>query len=95
VAAYATVSRLGRRALWAAATDALDDALWWAGRRCGDEDAGLAHATPRSPPCPLTSASTLRLGADGSWQRRRGSCCFSYLLPDEAECAQCLRICAR
>lgn len=104
VQAYAPVSRLGRRTLWAAATDALENALWWAGRQGGTpeaEGAGVADAAlvldERYPP--LTSASRLRLveGADGhrEWTRRRESCCFSYLLPSETECDGCPRTCPR
>ncbi|SFK60649.1 Ferric iron reductase protein FhuF, involved in iron transport [Amycolatopsis sacchari] len=96
VAAYAPVSRLGRRMLWAAATDALDNALWWAGRQGGDEGAGVADAAlvldARYPP--LTAASALRLEGR-CWTRRRESCCFSYLLPGEAECAECPRLRAK
>ncbi len=104
VRAYAPGSRLGRRMLWAAATDALDNSLWWAGRQGGSaesEGAGVADAAlvldTRYPP--LTSASTLRLaaGEDGhrEWTRRRESCCFSYLLPTATECAGCPRTCSR
>ncbi|UOZ08371.1 (2Fe-2S)-binding protein [Amycolatopsis sp. WQ 127309] len=104
VQAYAPVSRLGRRMLWAAATDALENSLWWAGRQGGTaeaEGAGVADAALVLDTVypPLTSASTLRLqeGADGhrEWTRRRESCCFSYLLPAESECDGCPRTCAR
>ncbi|GHF74555.1 hypothetical protein FHX82_002148 [Amycolatopsis bartoniae] len=93
VQAYAPTCRLGRRMLWAGATDALDNALWWVGRQGGDEGAGVADAAlvldARYPP--LTAASALRL-TGRTWTRRRESCCFSYLLPDEAECAECPRL---
>lgn len=99
VQAYAPVSRLGRRTLWAAATDALENSLLGAGRAGGTpeaEGAGVADAAlvldARYPP--LTSASTLRL-ADREWTRRRESCCFSYLLPAEQECDGCPRTCSR
>lgn len=99
VQAYAQVSRLGRRTLWAAATDALENSLWWAGRQGGTpeaEGAGVADAAlvldARYPP--LTSASTLRLAEGREWTRRRQSCCFSYLLPSESECDGCPRTCA-
>ena len=102
VRAYAPGTRLGRRMLWAAATDALDNSLWWVGRQGGtaeSEGAGVADAAlvldTKYPP--LTSASTLRLepGEDGhrEWTRRRESCCFSYLLPNIAECDGCPRTC--
>nr|WP_328701713.1 (2Fe-2S)-binding protein [Amycolatopsis pittospori] len=99
--AYAPLTRLGRRQLWAAATDALDNALWSAGRLGGTpeaEGAGVADAAlvleSRFPP--PTSASKLRLapGPDGQreWTRNRESCCYSYLLPAESECGGCPRI---
>ncbi len=99
VQAYGLSSRFGRRTLWAAATDALENALWGAGRAGGTpeaEGAGVADAAlvldERYPP--LTSASTLRL-AGREWTRRRESCCFSYLLPAEPECDGCPRTCPR
>ncbi|MFC3450660.1 (2Fe-2S)-binding protein [Amycolatopsis speibonae] len=98
---YGPMTRLGRRQLWAAATDALDNALWSAGRLGGSpeaEGAGVADAAlvleSRFPP--LTSASKLTLapGAEGrrEWTRNRESCCYSYLLPAESECGGCPRI---
>jgi hypothetical protein len=104
VRAYAPGTRLGRRMLWAAATDALDSALWRAGRQGGTaeaEGAGVADAALvlDAHYRPLTSASTLRATVDDdghrSWARRRDSCCFSYLLPDEPECESCPRVCRR
>ncbi|HKS48474.1 MAG TPA: (2Fe-2S)-binding protein [Amycolatopsis sp.] len=94
VRAYAPISRLGRRMLWAAATDALDNSLWWAGRQGGDEGAGVVDAALvlDARYKPLTSASTLRLDEGRRWHRRRESCCFSYLLPGESECEECPRI---
>jgi hypothetical protein len=100
VQVYAAHSPLGKRMLWAGATDALDNSLWWAGRQGGtaeSEGAGVADAAlvldARYPP--LTSAPTLRIteDADGhrAWTRRRESCCFSYLLAGETECATCPR----
>ncbi|WP_240687156.1 (2Fe-2S)-binding protein [Amycolatopsis suaedae] len=104
VAAYTRVSRLGTRMLWAAATDALDNSLWWAGKQGGtveSEGAGVADAALVLDAVhpPLTSASTLRTTTDADghreWSRRRESCCFSYLLPGESECAGCPRTCGR
>nr|WP_112280662.1 (2Fe-2S)-binding protein [Prauserella muralis] len=97
VRAYAPISPLGTRMLWAGATDALDACLWWAGLDGGDEGAGVADAAlvlqSRFPP--LTSASTLRMetGEDDRrvWARRRESCCFTYLLPGRTECDACPR----
>ncbi|WP_200834321.1 (2Fe-2S)-binding protein [Amycolatopsis alkalitolerans] len=93
VRAYGPVSRLGRRTLWAAATDALENSLWWAGRQNGDEGAGVADAALvlDARHAPLTSPSKLYLDGDNGWTRQRESCCFSYLLPGEAECAECPR----
>ncbi|ASR38353.1 iron-sulfur protein [Prauserella marina] len=97
VRAYGKVSPLGSRMLWAAATDALDTSLWWAGRDGGDEGAGVADAALvlGSRFAPLTSASTLHMGeteAGKGWCRMRESCCFSYLLPQQDECAECPRL---
>ncbi|WP_307831914.1 (2Fe-2S)-binding protein [Prauserella cavernicola] len=98
VRTYGRMSPLGNRVLWAGATDALDACLWWAGLDGGDEGAGVADAALvlESRFTPLTSASTLRMepGADGRrlWCRRRESCCFSYLLPGQTECAECPRL---
>ncbi|HWD07319.1 MAG TPA: (2Fe-2S)-binding protein [Amycolatopsis sp.] len=104
VRAYAPGTRLGRRMLWAAATDALDNSLWWVGRQGGTpeaEGAGVADAALvlDARYRPLTSASTLRATVDDAghrgWERRRESCCFSYLLPGESECGECPRVCSR
>jgi FhuF-like iron-sulfur protein len=99
IRAHGPHSRFGPRTLWAAATDALENALWGAGRAGGapeSEGAGVADAAlvldARYPP--LTSASTLRR-AGREWTRRRESCCFSYLLPAERECDGCPRTCSR
>ncbi|MDT7724014.1 MAG: hypothetical protein QOI21_590 [Actinomycetota bacterium] len=104
VRAYGPFSKLGRRMLWAAATDAIDNSLWSAGMQ-GEtreaEGAGVADAAmvleSRFPP--LTSASTLRITTDSAgrreWTRRRESCCFSYLLAAESECDSCPRTCPK
>jgi hypothetical protein len=98
VRAYTPVSGFGPRMLWAAATDALDNSLWWAGRQGGTaeaEGAGVADAALvlESRFEPLTSASTLRISQAGGrgWTRRRESCCFSYLLAGEPACEGCPR----
>ncbi|CAM3046262.1 (2Fe-2S)-binding protein [Saccharomonospora xinjiangensis] len=101
VRAYRPLSPHGPRTLWAAATDAIDSCLWWAGVQGGDEGAGVADAAlvldARHEP--LTSSSTLRrhTGENGSagWTRRRESCCFTYLLPGSTECETCPRTCPR
>jgi hypothetical protein len=91
VASYAPTVRFGKRTLWAAATDALDSALWLAGQYGGDEGAGVADASLVLPEKlePFTSASTMFM-ADGEWTRRRESCCFHYLL-DQEPCSTCPR----
>ncbi|WP_436493361.1 (2Fe-2S)-binding protein [Actinokineospora sp. HUAS TT18] len=91
--------RFGNHTLWAAATDALEGALWLAGRRSGDEgagvlDAGLVMGDGRPP---FTSASNLRpapkSGGPTQWTRRRESCCFHYLLDSGGgECSTCPRL---
>ncbi|PXY34252.1 (2Fe-2S)-binding protein [Prauserella endophytica] len=98
VRAYAPISPLSTRMLWAGATDALDACLWWAGLDGGDEGAGVADAALvlESRFTPLTSASTLRMATDEAgrraWCRRRESCCFTYLLPGRSECTDCPRL---
>jgi hypothetical protein len=93
VAAFRPLTRFGPRTIWAAATDVLDEALWTAGRHCGDEAAGVADATLVLPaPCPpLTAASALRVEPTG-FSRRRESCCFHYVLRNGiGPCASCPR----
>ena len=95
--------RFGRRMLWAAATDALDNALWLSGRYGGDEGAGVLDAALvlDDGPAPFTSGSTLRAvhPADGGpveWTRRRESCCFHYLLAaGQGTCSTCPRVCPK
>ncbi|RSN47475.1 iron-sulfur protein [Amycolatopsis sp. WAC 04197] len=98
---YGPLTRLGRRQLWAAATDALDNALWSAGRLGGTpeaEGAGVADAAlvleTRFPPLTSASKLTLTSGADGrrEWTRNREGCCYNYLLPAESECGGCPRV---
>jgi hypothetical protein len=102
VAAFEPTVRFGRRTLWAAATDALDSSLWFAGRYGGDEGAGVLDASLvlPEPMAPFTSASTVRPVFDGHphprWTRRRESCCFHYLLQNgQGLCETCPRLCAR
>lgn len=94
VSSYGPTVRLGRRMLWAAATDALDKGAWLAGRLCGDEATGVADAAMILPDklAPFTSASTL-FTEDGEWTRRRQSCCFHYAVPGEEVCETCPRVC--
>ncbi|WP_197523134.1 (2Fe-2S)-binding protein [Actinokineospora pegani] len=99
VDAYGKTVRMGKRMLWAAATDALDNALWLSGRYSGDEGAGVLDAglVLEGGPAPFTSASTLRpVGGDGGpveWTRRRESCCFHYLLDNgQGTCSTCPRL---
>lgn len=102
VAAFAPTARFGQRTLWAAATDALDSSVWFAGRYGGDEGAGVLDAGLVLPErmAPLTSASTVRPVLDGQdklrWTRRRESCCFHYLLKNgQGLCETCPRLCSR
>jgi hypothetical protein len=101
-AAFGSTVRFGRHTLWAAATDALDDAMWLAGRYGGDETAGVLDAalllSDRFEP--LTSASTLRPTIDEAghttWTRRRESCCFHYLMAaGQGVCETCPRTCPK
>jgi hypothetical protein len=94
VQSFGPTVRLGRRQLWAAATDALDSGAWTAGQLCGDEASGVTDAALLLPDRvdPYTSASTLRK-VDGAWTRRRESCCFHYALPNTTPCATCPRVC--
>jgi hypothetical protein len=91
--------RLGRRALWASATDALDGACWRVGQSCGNEAAAAAAAALLLPAVlpPFTSASTLRPdSATNGWTRRREVCCFHYVLREGmGPCATCPRVCGR
>ncbi|APU12412.1 MULTISPECIES: (2Fe-2S)-binding protein [Actinoalloteichus] len=99
VAAFAPGTRLGRRMLWAAATDVLDTTLWLSGQMCGDEDRGVADAALvfGTEADPFTALSTMYRvpGADGEdrWTRRRESCCFHYALPGSPQaCTTCPRV---
>ncbi|WP_157440624.1 (2Fe-2S)-binding protein [Actinokineospora inagensis] len=92
---YGPQVRLGRRMLWAAATDVLDTSLWLAGRYGGAEDEGVLDAALvlGDGPAPFTSGSTLRPVPDGTWTRRRESCCFHYLLAaGQGTCESCPRL---
>jgi hypothetical protein len=95
---WAPGRRLGRRTLWATATDALDGACWRVGQSLRAEAAGAADAAlvlPAALP-PFTSASTLRPDSTGGWTRRRDSCCFHYVLrAGMGTCATCPRLCDR
>jgi hypothetical protein len=93
VAVYRRTVRLGARTLWAAATDALDNGVWLAGRLLGDEPGAVADAALllSGDPTPLTAGSTLRPAPGGGWTRTRQGCCFHYALPGAAACATCPR----
>jgi hypothetical protein len=97
VSAFGPTVRFGRHTLWAAATDALDDAMLLAGRYGGDEAAGVVDGALLLPAryAPLTSASTMRPVPDShtEWTRRRESCCFHYLLEcGKGPCSTCPRV---
>lgn len=80
VAAFAPLTRFGHRTLWAAATDALTEALWLTGQYRGNEAAGVADARLVLPEmsspslAPLTSGSTLRTISSGSDSGRDAKC---------------------
>lgn len=94
VSSFGQTTRLGRRTLWAAATDALDNAAWMAGKALDDEEGGVLDAALLLPAKlePFTSASTMRLGEDG-WTRKRQSCCFHYAVGGgQPVCSTCPRV---
>ncbi|WP_243867236.1 (2Fe-2S)-binding protein [Actinophytocola oryzae] len=102
VSAFGKTVRFGRRTLWGAATDALDNWMWLAGRYGGDEVAGVLDAALLLDDRfePLTSASTLRPVTDAAghtrWTRRRESCCFHYLMKaGQGVCETCPRVCPK
>ncbi|MBC6447057.1 (2Fe-2S)-binding protein [Actinokineospora xionganensis] len=102
IAVFGPRVRLGNHTLWGAATDALDNAFWLAGRYNGDEAAGALDAALvlGAGHSPFTSASTLRptaiSGGSTEWTRRRESCCFHYLLEQgSGECSTCPRLCRK
>lgn len=88
--------RLGRRTLWAMATDTLDGASWRVGQALGRTDAGAEDAALVLPGVvpPLLSASTMRPDSTGGWTRTRLSCCFHYVLAHGmGPCVTCPRLC--
>lgn len=96
---YGPRVRFGRRTLWGAATDALDAALWVAGREHGAEASGVLDAGLVLPEriAPFTSGSTLHRIVDDAgrsqWTRQRESCCFHYKLAGvERPCVTCPRL---
>jgi hypothetical protein len=102
VATFGQTVRFGRHTLWSAATDALDNSLWLAGRYGGDEAGGVldAEMVLADHYEPLTTASTLRPVTDlmghTTWTRRRESCCFHYLMKSgQGVCETCPRVCPK
>lgn len=88
--------RLGRRTLWAMATDTLDGASWRVGQALGRTDAGASDAALVLPGVvtPFASASTIRPDSTGGWTRTRLSCCFHYVLAHGmGPCVTCPRLC--
>jgi ferric iron reductase protein FhuF len=94
---YAPTTRIGRRGLWAAVTDAIDVAFLTGGwisqdipRAASDAHLMLGH-TP-----PLVGGSTLHQIVDergrSHWTRRRYSCCYLYRVPRTAPCVTCPRV---
>ena len=93
---YGPTTRFGRRALWAAVTDALDGACSRAAKALGDEAAAVSSAgLLLNGERPFTSESTIRRFTDLTgrcwWTRRRQSCCYAYKLPDTETCFTCPR----
>lgn len=97
-AALGEGARLGRRTLWAAATDALAEALWYSGRYLGDEGGGVADAglvLPATRAAFTGGPAGCATAAGGCWTRRRSSCCFHYVLAaGTGPCATCPRLAA-
>ncbi len=96
LAVYAPTTRIGRRGLWAAVTDAVDVAFLAAGWVSGDMSraADEADLVLRAPP--LVGGSTLHQIVDergrSHWTRRRYSCCYLYRVPEVAACVTCPRV---
>ncbi|MET8700202.1 (2Fe-2S)-binding protein [Kitasatospora sp. NPDC004723] len=97
--------RRGPRTLWAMATDAVVEGLWYVGRRLGEEErvrtelSALFDADgPGAPECaPFTPGAGFTAPAPGSparveqSERCRASCCLVYTARIEAMCAGCPR----
>lgn len=103
LAAYAPLTRFGRRTCWAAVTDAVDTAFltagWVSGRpEQAAEDAasvlGVDAATGWR--VPGAGGSTLHqvtdTGGRRHWTRRRHGCCFLYRIPGIDACLTCPRV---
>ncbi len=102
LAAYAPLTRFGRRSTWAAVTDAMDTAFLTAGWVSEDPVAAAADAArvlgAGPDRCWQRGAgwSTLHQLTDSGgrqhWTRRRHGCCFLYRLDGVAACPTCPRV---
>ncbi|MFE7560619.1 (2Fe-2S)-binding protein [Kitasatospora sp. NPDC057500] len=98
--------RRGPRVLWAMATDAVVEGLWYVGGLLGEEERARAELTalfaadgPGAPECaPFTPGAGFTTPASGSLphterpERCRASCCLVYTARIEAMCAGCPRL---
>jgi len=102
LAAYAPLTRFGRRTCWAAVTDAVDTAFltagWVSGEpgRAADESAAVLGSESADAWAPGAGGSTLHQLTDRRgrrhWTRRRHGCCFLYRMPAAAACLTCPRV---
>jgi len=103
LAAYAPLTRFGRRTRWAAVTDAVDTAFLTAGwvsgrqRQAAQEAASvLGHDRAGGWRLPGAGGSTLHEVTDARgrrhWTRRRHGCCFLYRIPGIDACLTCPRV---
>ncbi|MER7703259.1 (2Fe-2S)-binding protein [Kitasatospora sp. NPDC097605] len=106
LAAFATPTRRGTRALWGMVTDDLASAIWYLGKRLdacapgpgsAQEDAAVAAATAVLPgrTDPLPGAADFRplRGEDGRTHhtRTRLGCCLYYAIEPDRACITCPR----
>ncbi|MFB7470893.1 (2Fe-2S)-binding protein [Kitasatospora sp. NPDC056184] len=98
--------RRGPRTLWAMATDAVVEGLWYVGGRLGEEERVRTELTalfpphgPGAPECaPFTPGAGFTTPAPGAparterSERCRASCCLVYTARVEAMCAGCPRV---
>ncbi|WP_380284522.1 (2Fe-2S)-binding protein [Kitasatospora purpeofusca] len=106
LAAFRPEVRRGPRTLWAMATDAVVEGLWYVGGRLGEEErarteltALFAPSAPGAPECaPFTPGAGFTAPAPDSpartdcSERCRASCCLVYTVRIEAMCAGCPRV---
>ncbi|MER7703758.1 (2Fe-2S)-binding protein [Kitasatospora sp. NPDC097605] len=109
LAAFRPEVRRGPRVLWAMATDAVVEGLWYAGGLLGEEERARRELTALftaggcgTPECaPFTPGAGFTAPAPGSptrierSERCRASCCLVYTARIEAMCAGCPRVARR